>query len=95
MRTIAFHQSAFDQYNEWALKDKKTFERLRRLIQETARTPFAGIGKLSHLEGSSPDIGHAGLLTDIAWCTKSPTTNLSSPLASIIMNRALQLIRSQ
>jgi len=45
MRTIAFHQSAFDQYNEWALKDKKTFERLRRLIQETARTPFAGIGK--------------------------------------------------
>jgi toxin YoeB len=45
MRTIAFHQSAFDQYNEWALKDKKTFERLRRLIKETARTPFAGIGK--------------------------------------------------
>lgn len=45
MRTIAFHQSAFDQYNEWALRDKKTFERLRRLITETARTPFAGIGK--------------------------------------------------
>jgi len=45
MRTIVFHQSAFDQYNEWALKDKKTFERLRRLITETARTPFAGIGK--------------------------------------------------
>lgn len=45
MRTIAFHQSAFDQYNEWALRDKQTFERLRRLITETARTPFAGIGK--------------------------------------------------
>lgn len=45
MRTIAFHQSAFDQYNEWALRDKKTFERLRRLITETARSPFAGIGK--------------------------------------------------
>jgi toxin YoeB len=45
MRTIAFHQSAFDQYNEWALRDKKTFDRLRRLIAETARTPFAGIGK--------------------------------------------------
>lgn len=29
MRTIAFHQSAFDQYNEWALRDKQTFERLR------------------------------------------------------------------
>ncbi len=45
MRKIAFHQSAFEQYNEWALKDKKTFERLRRLIIETAKTPFAGIGK--------------------------------------------------
>jgi toxin YoeB len=45
MRTIAFHQSAFDQYNEWALRDKQIFERLRRLITETARTPFAGIGK--------------------------------------------------
>lgn len=45
MRTIAFHQSAFDQYNEWALRDKKTFERLRRLITETAKIPFAGIGK--------------------------------------------------
>jgi toxin YoeB len=45
MRTIVFHQSAFEQYNDWALRDKKTFERLRRLITETARTPFAGIGK--------------------------------------------------
>jgi Txe/YoeB family toxin of Txe-Axe toxin-antitoxin module len=43
MRTIAFHQSAFEQYNDWALRDKKVFERLRRLIIETARTPFAGI----------------------------------------------------
>ncbi|MDQ5844874.1 MAG: Txe/YoeB family addiction module toxin [Acidobacteriota bacterium] len=31
--------------NEWALGDKKTFERLKRLITETARNPFAGIGK--------------------------------------------------
>ena len=45
MRTIAFHQLAFDQYSEWALRDKKVFERLKRLITETARTPFAGIGK--------------------------------------------------
>ena len=45
MRIIAFQQSAFEQYNEWALSDKKTFERPKRLIAETARTPFAGIGK--------------------------------------------------
>ena len=40
MRIIAFHQSAFAQYNEWALQDKKTFDRLKRLIAETAGTPF-------------------------------------------------------
>lgn len=45
MRQIAFHQSAFDDYNEWAKTDKKLFERLYRIIAETARTPFNGIGK--------------------------------------------------
>ena len=45
MRIIAFHQKAFEQYNEWAARDKKGFERLKRIIAETARTPFEGIGK--------------------------------------------------
>ena len=45
MRIIAFHQEAFEQYNEWAARDKKTFERLKRLISEAAKTPFEGIGK--------------------------------------------------
>ena len=45
MRIVAFHQSAFEQYNEWAARDKKTFERLKRLISEAAKTPFEGIGK--------------------------------------------------
>lgn len=45
MRIIAFHQKAFEQYNDWATRDRKTFERLKRLISETARTPFEGIGK--------------------------------------------------
>lgn len=45
MRIIAFHQKAFEQYNDWATREKKTFERLKRLISETARTPFEGIGK--------------------------------------------------
>jgi toxin YoeB len=51
MRVVAFHQLAFDQYNEWALTDKKGFERLRRLITEAAKTPFAGIGKPEPLKG--------------------------------------------
>ncbi len=45
MRLITFHQTAFDDYSDWAKVDRKLFERLRRLIIETARTPFDGIGK--------------------------------------------------
>jgi len=41
----------FEQYSEWALDDKKTFERIRRLIVETARDPFLGIGKPEPLKG--------------------------------------------
>ena len=45
MKIVAFHQIAFEQYNEWARTDKKLFERLHRLITETAKNPFEGIGK--------------------------------------------------
>lgn len=45
MRIVAFHQSAFDEYSDWATQDRKLFERLRRIIGETAKTPFEGIGK--------------------------------------------------
>ncbi len=45
MRIVAFHQNAFEQYTEWAKTDKKLFERLHRMISETAKNPFDGIGK--------------------------------------------------
>jgi toxin YoeB len=45
MRLIAFHQEAFEQFGDWARTDKKLFERLNRLISETAKNPFDGIGK--------------------------------------------------
>ena len=57
MRIVAFHQTAFEQYNDWATQDKKTFERLRRLISETARTPFEGIGKPEPLKRELKGIG--------------------------------------
>ena len=45
MRLIAFHQTVFDDDSEWAKLDRKLFERVRRIITETARIPFDGIGK--------------------------------------------------
>lgn len=51
MRAIAFHQSAFEQYSDLAKTDKKLFERIKRLIIETAADPFIGIGKPEPLKG--------------------------------------------
>ena len=45
MRTIAFHAQGWDQYTRWSHEDAKVFERLTRLISETARDPFGGIAK--------------------------------------------------
>lgn len=45
MRLVAFHQTAFDDFSDWAKNDKKLFERIRRLIIETLKSPFDGIGK--------------------------------------------------
>ncbi len=52
MRTIAFYQEAFEQYNEWAKSDRKIFDRLHRLIIETAKNPFDGIGKPEPLKAN-------------------------------------------
>jgi toxin YoeB len=45
MRSILFTPIAFEQYNEWLTIDKKLYNRLQKLIIETARTPFEGTGK--------------------------------------------------
>lgn len=55
MRDIAFQQQAFEQYNQKAKTDKKLFERLQKLISETAKNPFDGIGKPEPLKGNLKD----------------------------------------
>ena len=45
MLDIQFTPIAFEQYNQWPLIDKKIYQRLQKLIVETARNPFEGTGK--------------------------------------------------
>jgi toxin YoeB len=45
MRDYLFSTLAFEQYNEWQKDKKQVIERLKKLITETARTPFDGTGK--------------------------------------------------
>ena len=48
---LIFHAQAWDDYLHWQQTDRKILERLNLLIKESARTPFAGMGKPEPLRG--------------------------------------------
>jgi len=45
MRRVAFLPEAFEDFNRWAVEDKKTYSKVVDLIKDTLRTPFSGLGK--------------------------------------------------
>ncbi len=44
-RKLVFTPEAWDDYLYWIVKDRKTLKKLNKLIGETQRSPFDGIGK--------------------------------------------------
>lgn len=42
---VTFSRRGWADYQEWQTTDRKILEKLNRLINETARTPYAGTGK--------------------------------------------------
>ena len=42
---LVLADEAWDDYLYWQKHDKRTVERINKLIQETQREPFSGIGK--------------------------------------------------
>ena len=44
-RKLAWTDEAWADYIYWQSQDKKTLKRINRLITETKRNPFEGIGK--------------------------------------------------
>ncbi len=45
MKTVAFHQVAFDDFTEWEKVDRRIYRRIVDLISDILRHPFTGIGK--------------------------------------------------
>lgn len=45
MRKIAFEETAFQDFAQWATLDKKLYQRIVGLITDVLRNPFEGIGK--------------------------------------------------
>lgn len=54
MRKLLFHAQSWEDFSYWALNDRATTKRLLRLINETLRDPFNGIGKPEPLKHSMP-----------------------------------------
>ena len=49
---IAFDPEAFEDFQAWAIEDKKVFARIGSLIKDIIRSPLAGIGKPEPLRHS-------------------------------------------
>ncbi|MCA1759223.1 MAG: Txe/YoeB family addiction module toxin [Bacteroidales bacterium] len=45
MRRLVFDSSAFDDFCQWGVENKKVFNKILSLIKNIDRTPFKGIGK--------------------------------------------------
>jgi len=44
-KLLCWTDEAWSDYLWWQTQDRKTLKRINRLIQDTMRTPFEGIGK--------------------------------------------------
>jgi len=44
-RKIVFEASAFEDFNQWANRDKKLHRKIINLIKDIDRSPFSGLGK--------------------------------------------------
>ena len=45
MRNVTFTPEAFDSFNAWASRDKQAYRKIVKLIDDTLRQPFTGLGK--------------------------------------------------
>ena len=48
---IVFHADAWEDLVYWSAQDKKTFNRILKMIEAIQRNPFTGIGKPEPLKG--------------------------------------------
>lgn len=45
MKRVIFEQGAFEDFTDWATRDKKIYQRIVTLITDVLRQPYQGLGK--------------------------------------------------
>jgi Txe/YoeB family toxin of toxin-antitoxin system len=81
---IAFDPEAFEDFQAWAVEDKKVFARIGSLIKDITRNPLHGIGKPEPLKHNLSGFWSrpAASPTSTVLCTRSKRTLFTSPHAS-------------
>ena len=54
-RNLAWTEASWSDYKYWQSQDKKTLKRINKLIENTIRTQFEGIGKPERLKENLSD----------------------------------------
>ena len=62
-RKLSWTDEAWKDYIYWQTQDKKTLKRINKLINNTMRQPFEGIGKPEPLRENLSGFGHEELMT--------------------------------
>ena len=96
MRDIRFTPLAFEQYTDWQKTDKSVYNKINKLLVETARTPFEGSGNQSRWNMISRVIGAGELQMNTVLFTEFLMIILRSLGANFIISyRVALLIYSQ
>jgi toxin YoeB len=45
MKNVLFLDGAYEEFVDWAEKERDIFDRINRLIKDISRSPFKGLGK--------------------------------------------------
>jgi toxin YoeB len=67
LEILAWTRESWKDYIYWQGQDKKTLKRINKLISDTQRSPFEGIGKPEPLKENLSGFGRAALMTVIVW----------------------------
>ncbi len=51
-RALQFEDEGWSDYPYWHKTDKKILQKVHRILEETRRTPFEGVGKSEALKGN-------------------------------------------
>lgn len=86
---LIFSENAWEDYLYWQKTDKKILNRINKLIKETKREPFEGVGKPEPLKHRLAGYWSRRITKNTASFTRSRMTRCSLPSSGTTTDLAL------